>query len=416
MPLPPSWASMGLMSPQPLLASPSEFASPSRKVKPPQQSEENQEEFYNLPLAKIVPFKGGKKAGQIGLEIEVEGKQLFSSPFRYWSCHSDGSLRETDGHPAVEYVLKEPLADLETLHKALMYLESKLSEAGSSVVMSNRTSVHVHINVQQYTVKELYCFILLYLIFEEVLIDCLSPDRAGNLFCLRAKDTDFYLHMLESALNKQNFRDWREDMRYSACNVASVVKFGSLEFRALKGTVDVGLIEMWVGLLVALRDRAKQYDNPVDIVEDFTRLGPLPFFRQTFTEENQRKTLGDTTNLSGKLWDGLRMMRDVAYTVNPWKQAKKKKDDQEKPEQSNKPYLRTDEIFVPGFSLPRMIESKWDRPGVEWSVRVYNHATFEVGPRELFSIPVGWTMYYFVDNINFDSDFIIVDLREGPPE
>lgn len=272
----------------------------------------NKEAFYNKVITTVCPVRTEKKAGLIGLEIECEGTKLFTAPFKYWACHEDGSLRPYKGGTPVEYVLREPL-DLPELKTALKYLDVKLKESGSSVHLSSRTSVHVHINVQKNTLRELYCFILLYLIFEEVLVDWSGPERAGNLFCLRAKDSEFYIQMLEGCLKNESFREWKEDFRYSACNVASVPKFGSLEFRSLRGTVDISLIETWVSVLLHLRQKSLTYDNPIEIVEDFNRLGPLPFFASIF-DNGLRDLFSGTKDLSGKLWDGLRMMRDVAYS------------------------------------------------------------------------------------------------------
>lgn len=292
----------------------------------------SKEAFYNRVMTSVCPIRTEKKAGLVGLEIECEGTKLFNTPFKYWTCHEDGSLRSYKGSPPVEYVLREPL-DPPELMKALNYLDQKLKEAGSSVHLSSRTSVHVHINVQKMTLRELYCFILLYMIFEEVLVDWSGPERAGNLFCLRAKDSEYYIQMLESVLKDESFRLWKEDFRYSACNVASVPKFGSLEFRSLRGTVDMGLIETWVSVLLHLREKSLTYDNPVDIVEDFNRLGPLPFFTSVFDKTELRNLFSGTKDLSGKLWDGLRMMRDVAYSCKWNPPLKKTQDEPEEKEE-----------------------------------------------------------------------------------
>ena len=263
------------------------------------------------------------KNGEIGLEIECEGMNLFNSPLNYWSCHSDGSLRQYKGHPPVEYVLTEPL-NYSTLVTALDYLNYNLLKTKSFLVTSSRTSVHVHINCQQLTVKQLFNYILLYIIFEEILIEKFAPERAGNLFCLRAKDSEFYLSMLENAITKHSFQGWKEELRYSACNISSIPKFGSLEFRSLRGTVDSGTILNWVCMLLNLKQAALSYESPISIVEDFLNLGPLPFFRKIFSDPAMRADLQLIPDLSSKLWVGLRLMRDVAY-ASKWSDTLKKK-------------------------------------------------------------------------------------------
>lgn len=289
------------------------------------------DEFYNQRLSRLVPFRNGSHDGLIGIEIECEGKNLTKDLLSYWLCKEDHSLRHIDEHRPVEYVLKKPLS-LEDTTRALKYLERKLQKHGSSVVDSNRTSVHVHFNCQDYTVRQLYNFILLYLIFEEMLIDWVSPERAGNLFCLRARDSDFYINMLEESLRKESLSFWRDEYRYSACNIASINKFGSLEFRALKGTVDINLILTWIKVLMHIRTKASNFDNPIQIVESFNELGPLPFFHNIFDVASLRDLFRGQHRLSSKLWDGVRMVRDVAYIPGEWKQPIKKNEQEENQE------------------------------------------------------------------------------------
>ena len=280
--------------------------------------------FYNRTIPNLVSIRGGRKSGRIGLEIECEGTKLFNTPFKWWYAKSDGSLRAVGEEQPVEYVLKQPL-DLADLNTALHYLDAQLKNAKSHVMQSTRTSVHVHVNVQDMTLRQLYCYILLYIIFEEILVDWSGEQRAGNLFCLRAKDSEFYIRMLEDVLKKSSLQDWREEVRYSSCNVASVTKFGSLEFRSMEGTVNIQRIMTWVELLLFLRDKSLTYDNPVEIVEEFNRLGPLPFFAHIFDVPRFRNLFASVPGLSGKLWDGLRLMRDVAYSCDWVKPLPKKK-------------------------------------------------------------------------------------------
>lgn len=288
------------------------------------------EKFYNRSINKVINFRNGKKKGLIGLEIECEGKNLTQSVFNYWEVHNDGSLRPIGEHQPVEYVLSKPL-DYPDIIKALKYLEAKLKEANSKVMLSTRTSIHVHINCQSWTFRQLYCYILLYIIFEEILVEFSGPDRIGNLFCLRAKDSDFYVTMLEDVLKNSSIKGWREEVRYSACNISSIPKFGSLEFRSMKGTVDIELIQTWISMLLLLRDKSLEYDNPVDIINEFVSIGPLPFFKKIWHRTTLRHYLEETKGLSGKLWDGLRIARDVAHCCD-WEKPMEKKD---KPESLN---------------------------------------------------------------------------------
>ena len=280
--------------------------------------------IYNIPL--LDAFSGKfrslvKQDGEIGLEIECEGTNLFSAPIQWWQTHQDGSLRSHGDHPPIEYVLRKPVPR-EDVPKALSYLTKKLNESGSTIDDSPRTSVHVHLNCQRLTIKQIYQVICLYLIFEERLVEFSGPDRIGNLFCLRAKDADHFIQILEQAIQNENFNDlFSDNLRYASCNTASLGKFGSLEFRSMRGTVDQELIQLWVDLLTTLKDKALEYDNPRDIVDDFQRLNTEKFLQKIFGHRRDLMSVFSNWNdRHTSMWDGLRMMRDVACAVKWEKQ------------------------------------------------------------------------------------------------
>lgn len=283
-----------------------EMPTPKKKISTLQNKHYNKKISTWLPASRLTD-------GEIGLEIECEGTNLFNAPISYWTCHQDHSLRAAqDGSPPIEYVLKKPLNRKE-LDKALLYLSTKLKQTGSTIDDSTRTSVHVHLNCQKYTVQEVYKIICMYIIYEELLTEWCGKDRVGNLFCLRSKDAEYFLNCLEQAVISGKYNQILQDeYRYSACNTASLKKFGSLEFRTMRGTVDVQVIRTWVDILVGLKDKALSFDNPRSIVELFQRIGPLAFYEQTFPI---RSMFVNHQNLSGSMWDGLRLMRDVAYAV-----------------------------------------------------------------------------------------------------
>jgi hypothetical protein len=86
--------------------------------------------------------------GEIGIEIEVEGDNLYKGKLKSWRVEHDGSLRGNDN---AEYVLRNPIPRTD-IKKVLSEL-SKALEANNSEVDNNspRTSVHIHINCQRLT-------------------------------------------------------------------------------------------------------------------------------------------------------------------------------------------------------------------------------------------------------------------------
>jgi hypothetical protein len=291
-----------------------------QNLKPAKSKDETpKNRIYNIPFLQAFRHKlqGTLQSGEIGLEIECEGMNLFETPVSWWTCHQDGSLRAVKDHPPVEYVLRKPISR-EDVPTALSYLSKKLKETGSTISESHRTSVHVHLNCQRLTLKQIYQIWCLYTVFEEILVDFSGPDRPGNLFCLSSKQAEYQVHVLEQAIQSENFNEMFSDsIRYTSCNTASLGKFGSLEFRSMRGTVDQGLIQAWVDLLCLIRDKALEYDSPKDIVDDFQGLNSEAFTKKIFNERPDLMAIIKSRPDRHKiLWDGLRLMRDVALAVS----------------------------------------------------------------------------------------------------
>ena len=56
-------------------------------------------------------------------------------------------------------------------------------------------------------------------------------------------------------------------LRYSSMNVCSLRRYGSLEFRAMRGTRDLSLIGDWAEMLVGIRDAAVKFESAKQVVE-----------------------------------------------------------------------------------------------------------------------------------------------------
>lgn len=259
-------------------------------------------EVFGIPLGHRVP-------GDVGVEIEVEGRNLPGGD-KWWRRDADGSLR---GEDSAEYVLHKPVT-LDQLKIALKSLSLNYKQANSRVDESVRAGVHVHINVQDMSIVQVYNFITLYLVFEELLTKYCGKSREGNLFCLRATDAEFLIEALCTAAQKQRFRQLiSDDLRYAAVNVKALGTYGSLEFRAMRSTKDFDVIQTWAEILVRLREVAKGYFEPTDIINGFSEgeasgfmdkvLGP---YAEIFKEGDYKKALVR----------GMRTAQDVAFCTN----------------------------------------------------------------------------------------------------
>jgi len=248
-----------------------------------------------------------KTDGDVGIEIEVEGRHL---PMRvkYWNTEEDGSLR---GLETAEYVLKKPSTLVEA-EMALKELEDAYVLKDTVVDDSVRAGVHVHINSQDLTIIELYNFITLYIVLEELLVKFCGEFREGNLFCLRSSDADTVIRELQAAARSGDFmRLVTDNLRYSSMNLKALGVYGSLEFRAMRGTRDLGLILQWARILLNLREVAKTFQEPSEIIRRFSA-GETDGFLQ--------KCLGDDLapfiEMEGRkamLVSGMRRAQDVAF-------------------------------------------------------------------------------------------------------
>jgi len=224
-------------------------------------------------------FKLRKRAGEIGIEIECEGQNLPGIPL-YWDSVHDGSLR---GH-SIEYVLKNP-AKRKEISKVLNYLNKTWVEKDAVIVNSNRTSVHIHVNVQELEIRNVITFYCVYNILEDLLIKFCGKEREGNLFCLTSTDANFVLDLLCDIVSRQDWFKFKDrNFKYSAVNFNSIPKFGSLEFRTMRGTKDISLIKRWINMLLKIKDFSLQFGQPVHIIEHLSARGGERFVKDVMGE------------------------------------------------------------------------------------------------------------------------------------
>lgn len=237
-------------------------------------------------MKKVFQFLNKAKAldGDVGIEIECEGKNLRVVEGKYWNTESDGSLRGHFPDTAAEYVLKKPI-NIKEVVPALEELQAELKNA--KLDFSYRTSVHVHVNVQDLTNDELMNFMYVYMLLEEPMVNFCGRERKGNRFCLRISDAEGFMFSLNEVFRKgvgEAIRLPENDIRYSSMNIASIHKYGSVEFRAMRGTMDVETINIWCNALISLREFSKRFKEPKDIVRAFLDHDPKDFMKEALGE------------------------------------------------------------------------------------------------------------------------------------
>lgn len=261
-----------------------------------------------------------KVDGDVGVEVEVEGNNLKHVEDANWHSEPDGSLRGENQ----EYVFNKPLPVNKAV-AAIKSLANQLKDYGSELKFSFRTSVHVHVNCMELTYAQYLNYIYLYLLLEEPLMTFCGKERKGNRFCLRLQDAEGildYLNMVFKSYN--NLGVVGDGMRYAAVNLAATVKYGSLEFRAMRGTLDVDVLTTWIETLVQLRTYATKLENPQAVFDLFVELGAVGFMQEVLGEKLTPSFM--YPKASGDIQRSFSISLDLPYAYLPEKPKATKKD------------------------------------------------------------------------------------------
>lgn len=191
-----------------------------------------------------------------GVELEMEGNR-FPKEVKGWKAVADGSLRE-----GIEFVLETPEGALK-LKESLLAMGEAFEANQTKRSYSFRTSTHVHVNVSNLTISQVKSIVALYYLFENQFTGFCAKHRQGNRFCLRLREAEMIVPLVGKF-----FRDERppspDHAKYMALNLATLSKYGTLEFRTLEGTDDWSKIYTWVRALLRLRKVGKEVGSIAD--------------------------------------------------------------------------------------------------------------------------------------------------------
>lgn len=227
----------------------------------------------------------GTQGAKYGIEFEVEGRNLPKrvSGFR---VVDEGSLRAVDGEVGLEYVTPIPL-EKEKLFSYIDVLNAEFIAHEADPYFSHRTSVHVHVNVADLTVTQWFNFLFLWVLFEEAMVHYCGDKRKGNLFCLSSSDAEGFMFILSQIARRGDFHvmDLNNNARYAALNIAATVQYGSLEFRCMRGTMDMDVLVPWINTIDRLRELAIDYEKPSAILDELF-VDVEMFVKKVFPDEH----------------------------------------------------------------------------------------------------------------------------------
>lgn len=155
--------------------------------------------------------------------------------------HSDGSLR----NQGFEYILPpKPVTILEDFFTKIH--NGEYVTYGMDA-FSLRTSIHVHVNMQESTPEQTKKFINLYTIFENIFFNFVGDNRKNNIHCVPLTMTtmaNLYHYSLPAMIES-----WH---KYTAFNIIPLSTLGTIEFRHLYGTCNTPVFSEWMGLIQKL--------------------------------------------------------------------------------------------------------------------------------------------------------------------
>ena len=234
--------------------------------------------IYEL-LGKKQPLKG-----DFGIEIECEGEGLIAVDNKYWRSEDDPSLRGRFPNSRHEWVLKKPIG-AEDVGPAMEELIE--AQKAAKLKFSFRTSNHVHLNIQDMSHYEVLNLIYVYLLLEEPLMDFCGADRKGNRFCLRLRDAEASLGVIRRVFTEPSrtlIKLPADQMRYSSLNLEAIKKYGSVEFRGMRGNMDSAMMTTWTGIIMKLKQYAMSKESVTQIHKEFREKGAITFMREVFGE------------------------------------------------------------------------------------------------------------------------------------
>lgn len=231
------------------------------------------------------PYVVDGPAGDVGLELEIEGQDLPSQGSlekivggktkSQWSTKTDGSLRGE----ALEYVLSTPCS-FEEINPLVSGLYSKFKSIGTELRLTNRCSTHVHVNMAGKKVNEITSAIALWTAFEEPLTLWAGEERVNNHFCLTSKDSNNGTVQAWRGFLRSGSRNFRDNLKYSALNILTLHRFGSIEYRVMNASEDPQRIIDWSRFVFTLtRYAGEQFNNPRSLLYTMSERGGRDLFR-----------------------------------------------------------------------------------------------------------------------------------------
>lgn len=262
---------------------------------------------YRTPIH--ATFSVRKISGpRVGIELEYEGAKVnrvrIPDLSSYWHMDMDHSLRLG----GLEFV-SSPLAP-SSIQPALRALEPQLAACGASV--TKRCGMHGHLNVSDLNFMQLWQIATMYTLVEPFIFKNYADGREDSHFCVPMWANSALQHkaykdatllyrgvstgkskvkavhpFLSAPIDLEGILDEAgplvtngkvpleimKNAKYSSMNFTSLSKFGTLEFRMARSTLDMAEVSRFCRLLFRLRREALRFSSAENILDKFDREG-----------------------------------------------------------------------------------------------------------------------------------------------
>lgn len=271
--------------------------------------------FTKIPIPKNTgrPFVLNKVP--TGVEIEAEGfvlNKVDHIPIPgNWTLVSDGSLKAF----GVELKMKSPRCGT-GLKRSLIALEDyckKVEETlGHPIQYNWRTSTHIHLDCSSLSLRSLGSILAVYMIFEPILFQYCGTYRQNNIFCIPFyKNTDF-IKIVANLVHYER-KEFNTSNKYSSVNIGSLIKFGSIEFRAFRGTHNYEELKTWIDILYCIRKYGMKLASSKEIYD-------LPsLFSERGVNNIGKSVFGKYWNILNQycnkceIYDGIKSAQDLIF-------------------------------------------------------------------------------------------------------
>lgn len=171
---------------------------------------------------------------------------------------------------------------MDELNKLLAYMKKTTSHA--PYIDGNRCSTHIHINITDLSLDELYRFLLFAYFCEGALMDTCAGDRRNNVFTIGIDKLDDYKVVL-GAVQKGSLQFTKDHGKYRAIGLNSMYSIGSLEFRMFNATTDTDQVLDWINFIQEIKHIAVKNENIMDAIIGVMNSSPDDVMKSLFSRQ-----------------------------------------------------------------------------------------------------------------------------------